>query len=412
MNSLRDRIIQSASTTRSRLLREKEQLDIADSNALLLNPSQFSIGNPSSPGGALNPRKTRNTRLRPGEADEPASLLAKAEEIKRKRKAAFDNDDNGSPGPASRNNGTSANEGSIGPTSAPYKDARRRLEHAQFEAPLYSVDRLFSDKELSLNMDRAHLMTAEYFARLRAQGIDSRLHNAALQQQPVSVNGGAASEANATGEDVSIADPDREKKEDSGNGEHEEETPSTQQQIPVNTHTTRSAHRAAAAAANPLNALSDLATVAAGSSSSLPSTLAAGGLPFGSNAPTSLPPYSLHTSVAALTAKSNASAPPPPTATDAEIAHDILMMKRGMDDPNYEEMLKRSVERPGLGTGLAMAQAQIQGQTAFTSLRDELAGGVEMKRGGSAMGGVAMSRGPSLSGYGADMRRTTSARGG
>lgn len=412
LNSLRDRIIQSAMTARSRLLKEKEQLDIADSNALLLNPSQFSIGNPSSPGGALNPRKTRNTRLRPGEGDEPTSLLAKAEENKRKRKAAFENDDSGSPGPSNRNTNGSGTETTAAPTSAPYKDAKRKLEHAQFEAPLYSIERLFTEKELSHNLDRAHLMTAEYFARLRAQGIDSRLHTAAMQQQAASVNG-APSEVNGNAVDATIADVNTEKQEGDNEGD---EGQSSQQQAPVNTHATRSAQRAAAAAANPLNALSDIATA------TLPSSLATSGLPFGSNAPSSLPPYSLHTTAAMQ--KSNASAPPPPPATDAEITHDLLMMKRGVEDPNYEEMLKRSVERPGLGTGLGLAQAQAQGQsTHFSTLRDDAPGGIDMgkggssmggvamARGGSAMGGVAMSRGASLSGYGVDMRRTTSQRG-
>ena len=399
LNSLRDRIIQTAMTARTRLLKEKEQLDIADSNALLLNPSQFSIGNPVSPGGALNPRKTRNTRLRPGEDDEPSTLLAKNEETKRKRKAAFENDDRGSPGPSNRNNG-SANEGSAATASAPYKDAKRKLEHAQFEAPLYSIERLFSEKELSHNLDRAHLMTAEYFARLRAQGIESRLQTAALQHhQNASSQGSTDEDGPGTGEDASVtgADKDRE-----GADNEADEGQSSQQHAPVNTHATRSAQRAAAvAAANPLNALSDIAT------STLPSTLATAGLPFGSNAPSSLPPYSLHTTAAMQ--KSNASAPPPPSATDAETTHDLLMMKRGMGDPNFDEMLKRSVERPGLGTGLATAQAQAQGQSmTFNTLRDESMGGVDMARGGSAMGGVSMSRGASLSGV--DMRRTASQR--
>ncbi|KAL9088366.1 MAG: hypothetical protein Q9159_003140 [Coniocarpon cinnabarinum] len=402
LTSLRDRIIQSAMTARTRLLKEKEQLDIADSNALLLNPSQFSIGNPISPGGPLNPRKTRNTRLRPGEGDEPSSLLAKAEESKRKRKAAFENDENGSPGPSSRNN-ASANEGSTATMNAPYKDAKRKLEQAQFEAPLYSIERLYSEKELAHNLDRAHLMTAEYFARLKAQGLDgNRLQNLAMQhQQNEAPSGGRDIEGNGVTEDGSNGNAEKEKQEGEIGADEEQ---SSQQQARVNTHATRSTQRAAAAAANPLNALSDIAT------STLPSTLATTGLPFGSNAPASLPPYSLHTTAAMQ--KSNASAPPPPSATDAEVTHDLLMMKRGMQDPNYDEMLKRSVDRPGLGTGLAVAQAQADGQSStFNMLRDESTSGVDMARGASAIGGVTMSRGPSLSGYGTEMRRTASQRG-
>ena len=399
-------------TSRNRLLKEKEQLDIADSNALLLNPSQFSIGQ-ASPGGALNPRKTRNTRLRPGEGDEPASLIARSEENKRKRKAAFDTDnDNGSPGPAHRNG---SGEGVPAPTSAPYKDAKQKLVHAQFEAPLYSVERLFTEKELSMNMNRAHLMTAGYFARLRAQGIESRLNTAAMNHQAAASNGDTPVAANANADDISMLDADKEKQGEPGEGnkDDEQEMLSSQNQAPVNTHATRSAQRAAAAAANPLNALSDLAAAAATSSSTLPSTAAlAGGLAFGSNAPASLPPYTLNISTAS--SKANPSAPPPPMATDAEIAHDLLMMKRGIEDPSYEDILKRSTERPGLGTGLAFAS--VQGSSAVSNVRDDNPlGGVDMARGASGMGGVPMSRGASrasLSGLGGvDMRRTASSRG-
>ena len=403
---MRDRIIQSAVSQRTRLLKEKEQLDIADSNALLLNPSQFSLGNPSSPGGALNPRKTRNTRYRTGEGDEPASLTARSEENKRKRKAALENEtENGSPGPVNRNG---SNDATNAPTSAPYKDAKQKSAHAQFEAPMYSVERLFTEKDLLMNMNRAHLMTAEYFARLRAQGIESRLQTAAFQHQTASTNEGSTAGEKRNGEDVSMNDADQDKEGESAEGQKEgDQEPSGQAQGIVNTHATRSAHRAAAA--NPLHALSDLATVAATSNTSLPSTAAAagGGLTFGSNAPSSLPAYTLSTS--AISSRSNPSAPPPPGATEAEVAHDLLMMKRGADDSNYEEILRRSTERPGLGTGLALAATQ---GSAASAVRDENAGGVDMARGGSALG-VPMSRGASLNGYGGvDMRRTGSARGG
>ena len=58
-STIRERLVQSLSHKRAKLMKEKEQLDIADTNALLLHPSQFSITNPSSPGGGQTSRKTR-----------------------------------------------------------------------------------------------------------------------------------------------------------------------------------------------------------------------------------------------------------------------------------------------------------------------------------------------------------------
>ena len=402
-------MIQRIVTDRTRLLKEKEQLDIADSNALLLNPAQFSIGT-ASPGGSLNPRKTRNTRLRPGEGDEPPSLAARSEDNKRKRKAAFENDnDSGSPGPTSR---LVQSDNAPGSSSLPYKDSKQKLAHTQFEAPLYSVERLFTEKDLSMNLNRAHHMTAEYFARVRAQGIESRLHTAVVQHQANLANG-----ANNGGDSMDVTTTDADKGKDgdpmeSQKDDEHDDVPSSQTQAPPNTHATRSAQRAAAAASNPLNALSDLATAAATTSSTLPSSSmgVANGLVFGSNAPSSLPSYTLLTS--ANSSKANPSAPPPPPATDAEVKHDLSMMKQGIDHSDYEEILRRSTERPGLGTGLVFAGQQ-QGAAIINNARDDSLGGVDMARGTSAMGSIPMSRGASLNGYGGtDMRRTGSARGG
>ena len=60
-NTIRERLVQNLSSKRARLLKDKEQLDIADTNALLLHPSQFSITNPVSPGGGPTSRKTPAT---------------------------------------------------------------------------------------------------------------------------------------------------------------------------------------------------------------------------------------------------------------------------------------------------------------------------------------------------------------
>lgn len=138
-------------------MRDKEQLDIADSSALLLNPNQFSLGNPASPGGALSNRKTRHTRR----ADqEDISSTAVENGKKRSRKAAFEDTENDSTGPS-----TKAENGH----SHPQREANARMNYSQFEAPLYSVDRLFTEKDLAMNITKAHKATFAHFSRVRAQ---------------------------------------------------------------------------------------------------------------------------------------------------------------------------------------------------------------------------------------------------
>jgi hypothetical protein len=138
-------------------MREKEHLDIADSNALLLHPTQFSIVNPASPGGVGNGRKTRHTRHRP-DADD-VGLGGGESSHKRKRKAVFDDVDNGSPAPGPR----AADAG----FSSPFRDARSRVALVQSEAPLYSVERLFTEKELLMNLNHAHVAAHNYFTNLK-----------------------------------------------------------------------------------------------------------------------------------------------------------------------------------------------------------------------------------------------------
>jgi hypothetical protein len=148
--TIRERLIQSIVEKKKRLMREKEHLDVADSNALLLHPSQFSITNPSSPGGISSNRKTRHTRHRPGENDD----VSGTDGHKRKRKAL--DDDVGSPGPSGRILETG--------TSSPFRDARAKLASAQFDTPLYSVDKLFTEKELGLSLNLAATAATSFFA--------------------------------------------------------------------------------------------------------------------------------------------------------------------------------------------------------------------------------------------------------
>lgn len=148
--TIRSRLINSVTKKRDKLLREKEQLDIADSSALFLHPGQFSINIPNSPGGVAGNRKTRHTRHRvdPDEAAERA----------RKRKALADDDGNDSPVPSFR---PLANDN--GGASSPYRDARAKTLYTQYEAPAFSIDRLFTEKELANATTLAQIATHHFF---------------------------------------------------------------------------------------------------------------------------------------------------------------------------------------------------------------------------------------------------------
>lgn len=154
--SLRDRLITSLNSKINTLLREKEQLDAADTNSLLLNPTQFSIANPASPGGPQTNRKTRVTRQRM-DGDDLSNNLLSDPFLKRKRKAL---DDEGSPGPDG--------------ISTPAERAKARLL-AQQTTPLYSVNSLFTDKELHMHSFNAHIAAAQFFNHSKRNGI--RLHH-------------------------------------------------------------------------------------------------------------------------------------------------------------------------------------------------------------------------------------------
>ncbi|KAA8646419.1 Sds3 domain-containing protein [Aspergillus tanneri] len=145
-STLRERLVQTISGKRARLMREKEQLDIADTNALLLHPNQFSITNPASPGGIHGNRKTRHTRHRV-DLDELGNGIM-SEFNKRKRKAP--EDDVGSP----------VREGGL---SVPAERAKAQLAQQQ-HAPSYSIHSLFTEKELSAHANQAHVATVHFFS--------------------------------------------------------------------------------------------------------------------------------------------------------------------------------------------------------------------------------------------------------
>ncbi|PGH07113.1 hypothetical protein AJ80_08051 [Polytolypa hystricis UAMH7299] len=146
-DTLRERLVQSISQRKNRLMREKEQLDIADTNALLLHPNQFSITNPASPGGLQSNRKTRHTRHRV-DIDEMGNGIGAEPSGKRKRKAPID-DEFGSP----------ARDG----LSTPADKAKARNTQQQ-NAAAYHISSLFTEKELAMHSNSAHVAAVHFLA--------------------------------------------------------------------------------------------------------------------------------------------------------------------------------------------------------------------------------------------------------
>lgn len=301
-SQIRQRLITTITKRRQQLLRDKEQLDISDSNALLLNPNQFSLNNPGSPGGGQN-RKTRHLRHRaisPSGGDENG---------KRKRKLPIEDEGHESPAPAFRSLPPPDN---LGGGRSPFKDARDKSSYAQFEAPAYSLERLFTDKELAHATNTAQIATYKYFYQPEQQqqdlnsntNADPSVDNEARENASAVDGEDAANGTLATGGDAvntpPVAAPEMER--------------SSSHQV-----LTRGGARA-----NPLAALSDLATAAAVASGN-PATMPIRDNPF---APV-VPNYH----AVMRSEKSGAPAPPAVNTLDAE--NDFELMRRaGSNFPN------------------------------------------------------------------------------
>ncbi|KAI1001841.1 hypothetical protein K3495_g6362 [Podosphaera aphanis] len=146
--TLRDRLINIVSNKKSRLAKDKET-DISDSTAMLLHPSQFGIANPSSPSGVLGKRATRNRR----EAEEPPCF---PDTTRRKRKG-LDRDESPVSTIRQRVDNRSA--------TPSWLAEKNHLVATQIESPLYSVDKLFTEKELSMTYNAAALAAHSYIVR-------------------------------------------------------------------------------------------------------------------------------------------------------------------------------------------------------------------------------------------------------
>lgn len=293
-NQIRQRLITTITKRRQQLLRDKEQLDIADNNALLLNPNQFSINNPGSPGGGQN-RKTRHLRHR------AVSPTGDENGNKRKRKMPANEDEgNESPAPGFR---SLPPPDSLGGGRSPFKDARDKSIYTQYEAPAYSLERLFTDKELALATNTAQNATYKYFYQPPQQQDSGSNTNATADpsiDNDARDNGMAIDgEDGATGPLGAAADTPP-------GGAPEMERTSSHQVL------TRGGARA-----NPLAALSDLATAAAAASGTT-AILPSRDNPF---APV-VPNYH------AVTRSEKSGAPPPPAVTTLDAENDFELMRR------------------------------------------------------------------------------------
>lgn len=133
-----------------RLNKEKEALEISDSSALLLHPNQFSITNPASPGGTHGKRATRLRK----DAEE---LAGYADSKKRKRNPG---EDDGSPVPSRR---------ALDPNSTtPLWQNEKLRVAAKQNGPAYSIDKLFTEKELTMAYNAAAVAAHKHILRHRA----------------------------------------------------------------------------------------------------------------------------------------------------------------------------------------------------------------------------------------------------
>lgn len=151
-NTLRDRLINTLSHKKNRLNREKEVLEINDSNALLLNPNQFSLTNPGSPGGTHGKRATR---LRKDAED----LTLFPDGKKRKRNPGED-----------EGYSTQARRALDTNSTTPLWQSEKARAAAKQNGPVYSIDKLFTDKELSMHYNTAAVAAHQYILRNRANG--------------------------------------------------------------------------------------------------------------------------------------------------------------------------------------------------------------------------------------------------
>lgn len=340
--TIRERLVASIQQRTNRLKREKEQLDLSDSNAMLLHPNQFSIGNPASPGGPQAPRKTRRTGHKFGDAEE----LAAANETKRKRKL-FEEQDNDSPGPSGR-----AIEMGVG---SPFREAKARTVHTQFESSAYSLERLFTEKELNMAMNQATTAASHFFAKMK---------NAETAPQEATTNGNTnGTNGEHASENGDAMDQDQDSDDIPG-------ATDMVRQHSSNPHATRGATR---------SALNPTAAIVSGQIA-----------PFIYN-----PPFVLD---AKIFQKINASAPPPPALSAQDVEQDLkLMLREARPDDDLNEKLLQAACNPVKARDYQVQPPHFsEPVNEMTSALRSTAPHLEV---GAAFGGVPMSAQSSAAGW-------------
>ncbi|KAM3425454.1 hypothetical protein BST61_g7400 [Cercospora zeina] len=292
-NTIRQRLIGTLNKKRQQLLRDKDQLDISDSNAMLLHPNHFSINNnPASPshnGLGVN-KRTRHLRHHRGAS--PAPTGADNESGKRKRKLGAE-DDNGNESPIPNFGGRS-----------PFKEAKSTREYAQFEAPAYSLERLFTEKELALATDLAKKATYKYFYQ---------------KEQEPSSNGNGTAVPSLDGEVAESGDAQPDETMADANGANTPPPSEPPAAVGMERQTSHQVLTRGGAKANPLAALSDLANAAAAASSTEPVVRRN---PFTPEQP------SFH----ATTRAEKSGAPQPPPVSSLDMENDFNMMREAGAD--------------------------------------------------------------------------------
>ncbi|KAF1944806.1 hypothetical protein EJ02DRAFT_463892 [Clathrospora elynae] len=340
--TIRERLMASIQQRTSRLKREKEQLDLSDSNAMLLHPNQFGIGNPVSPGGPQAPRKTRRTGHKFGDADE----LAAANENKRKRKL-FEDQDNDSPGPAGRN--VEIRNGS------PFREAKARTINAQFESAAYSLERLFTEKELNMALNQATTAASHFFAKMK---------NAEAASQEAIPNGNAnGANGDHASENGDAMDQDQDSDDIPGASD-------MVRQISSNPHATRGATR---------SALNPTAAIVNGQ----------------------IPPFIYHPPVcldAKIFQKVNAAAPPPTALSMQDVEQDLKLMLRDAqpDDELNEKLLIAACNPVKARDYQVQPPSFMEPVNEITSCLRSTAPHLEV---GAGLGGVPMSAQSSMAGW-------------
>ncbi|KFY85604.1 hypothetical protein V500_08258 [Pseudogymnoascus sp. VKM F-4518 (FW-2643)] len=150
-STIRDRLINSITERKRKLNRDMTSNEgIDNSNAYHYHPAQYSVLNPASPGGVLGKRSSRHRR----DLDDLPAML---DPTKRKRRAV--DDGRASPVPTRR---APIDLYQIGSSTPLNKFAEKAQDP---ECPLYSVDKLFTEKELSLLERQAAEAAHKYMVR-------------------------------------------------------------------------------------------------------------------------------------------------------------------------------------------------------------------------------------------------------